>query len=158
MKSCQPALGPDWRRPNEVAPSIWPGREPKRTAAERPSSFSAFESEKPRCLGDCVAGPQSVILDALIGDATLFIRADEVARSWRIVDRLLAYWHPDARSDPALPRRDLGPQGSYAAHRERRPPLAQPVTPCERTALPIPVCAPGHAAKLPAYKLADTYE
>jgi len=60
MKSCQPALGPDWRRPNEVAPSIWPGREPKRTAAERPSSFSAFESEKPRCLGDCLAGPQSV--------------------------------------------------------------------------------------------------
>jgi hypothetical protein len=27
---------------------------------------------------------ERVILDALIGDATLFIRADEVARSWRI--------------------------------------------------------------------------
>ena len=36
---------------------------------------------------------ERVILDALIGDATLFIRADEVARSWRIVDPLLAYWH-----------------------------------------------------------------
>jgi glucose-6-phosphate 1-dehydrogenase len=35
---------------------------------------------------------ERVILDALIGDATLFIRADEVARSWRIVDPLLAYW------------------------------------------------------------------
>jgi glucose-6-phosphate 1-dehydrogenase len=35
---------------------------------------------------------ERVILDALIGDATLFIRADEVARSWRIVDPLLACW------------------------------------------------------------------
>ena len=35
---------------------------------------------------------ERVILDALIGDATLFIRADEVARSWRIVDPLLTYW------------------------------------------------------------------
>ncbi len=36
---------------------------------------------------------ERVILDALVGDATLFIRADEVARSWRLVDPLLAYWH-----------------------------------------------------------------
>jgi len=28
---------------------------------------------------------ERVILDALIGDATLFIRADEVARSWRYI-------------------------------------------------------------------------
>jgi glucose-6-phosphate 1-dehydrogenase len=35
---------------------------------------------------------ERVILDALIGDATLFIRADEVGRSWRIVDPLLAHW------------------------------------------------------------------
>jgi glucose-6-phosphate 1-dehydrogenase len=35
---------------------------------------------------------ERVILDALVGDATLFIRADEVARAWRIVDPLLTYW------------------------------------------------------------------
>ncbi len=37
---------------------------------------------------------ERVILDALIGDPTLFIRADEVGRSWRIVDPLLQYWAP----------------------------------------------------------------
>jgi glucose-6-phosphate 1-dehydrogenase len=41
---------------------------------------------------------ERVILDALVGDATLFIRADEVARSWRIVDPLLACW--DQAPDP----------------------------------------------------------
>jgi glucose-6-phosphate 1-dehydrogenase len=55
----------------------------------------------PRCPGTGTSSPERetvqsayerVILDALIGDATLFIRADEVARSWRIVDPLLAYW------------------------------------------------------------------
>jgi glucose-6-phosphate 1-dehydrogenase len=35
---------------------------------------------------------ERVISDSLIGDATLFIRADEVARSWRIVDPLLDWW------------------------------------------------------------------
>ena len=36
---------------------------------------------------------ERVTLDALVGDATLFIRTDEVARSCRIVDPVLAYWH-----------------------------------------------------------------
>ena len=35
---------------------------------------------------------ERVILDALIGDPTLFIRADEVERSWKIVDPMLQYW------------------------------------------------------------------
>lgn len=38
---------------------------------------------------------ERVILDALRGDPTLFIRADEVARSWRIVDPILEYWMAD---------------------------------------------------------------
>jgi glucose-6-phosphate 1-dehydrogenase len=36
---------------------------------------------------------ERVILDALVGDPTLFIRRDEVERSWRIVDPMLDYWH-----------------------------------------------------------------
>ncbi len=43
---------------------------------------------------------ERVILDALIGDPTLFIRADEVGRSWRIVDPILAGW---ARDDDPIP-------------------------------------------------------
>jgi glucose-6-phosphate 1-dehydrogenase len=51
-----------------------------------------------------------VILDALIGDATLFIRADEVARSWRIVDPLLAYWHQAPDPIPLYHAATWGPQ------------------------------------------------
>jgi glucose-6-phosphate 1-dehydrogenase len=51
-----------------------------------------------------------VILDALIGDATLFIRADEVARSWRIVDPLLASWNDALEPIPLYHAATWGPQ------------------------------------------------
>jgi glucose-6-phosphate 1-dehydrogenase len=53
---------------------------------------------------------ERVILDSLIGDATLFIRADEVARSWRIVDPLLAYWHDAPDPIPLYHAATWGPQ------------------------------------------------
>ena len=53
---------------------------------------------------------ERVILDALIGDATLFIRADEVARSWRIVDPLLAYWQQTPDPIPLYHAATWGPQ------------------------------------------------
>ncbi len=55
---------------------------------------------------------ERVILDALIGDATLFIRADEVGRSWRIVDPLLHYW--DSSPDP-IPLYQAGTWGPKEA-------------------------------------------
>jgi glucose-6-phosphate 1-dehydrogenase len=53
---------------------------------------------------------ERVILDALIGDATLFIRADEVARSWRIVDPLLACWQEAPDPIPLYHAATWGPQ------------------------------------------------
>jgi glucose-6-phosphate 1-dehydrogenase len=39
---------------------------------------------------------ERLLLDAMIGDPTLFIRTDEVEQAWRIVDPLLEAWsHPD---------------------------------------------------------------
>ena len=35
---------------------------------------------------------ERLLLDALIGDATLFIRSDEVQQAWRIVDPVLQAW------------------------------------------------------------------
>jgi glucose-6-phosphate 1-dehydrogenase len=55
---------------------------------------------------------ERVILDALLGDATLFIRADEVGRSWRIVDPLLGYW---AQSDEPIPLYQAGTWGPREA-------------------------------------------
>jgi glucose-6-phosphate 1-dehydrogenase len=41
-------------------------------------------------------GYERLLLDALLGDSTLFIRSDEVAQAWRIVDPLLeAFKDPD---------------------------------------------------------------
>jgi glucose-6-phosphate 1-dehydrogenase len=53
---------------------------------------------------------ERVILDALIGDATLFIRADEVTRSWRIVDPLLEAWHQASNPIPLYHAATWGPQ------------------------------------------------
>ena len=68
---------------------------------------------------------ETLILDALQGDASLFTRADEVEEAWAIVD-------PDRRvvgrlaaaRVPELRRRDLGPTRIGRADGARRPPLA----------------------------------
>jgi glucose-6-phosphate 1-dehydrogenase len=56
---------------------------------------------------------ERVIFDALLGDPTLFIRADEVGRSWRIVDPLIEYWA--ASSDP-IPLYQAGTWGPHEAN------------------------------------------
>jgi glucose-6-phosphate 1-dehydrogenase len=53
---------------------------------------------------------ERVILDALIGDATLFIRADEVGRSWRIVDPVLEYWQDSPEPIPLYQAGTWGPR------------------------------------------------
>ena len=53
---------------------------------------------------------ERVILDALIGDPTLFIRADEVQRSWQIVDPLLEYWAAEDRPIPQYQAATWGPR------------------------------------------------
>ena len=57
---------------------------------------------------------ERVILDALIGDPTLFIRADEVGRSWRIVDPVLRHWAEDAGPIPLYQAATWGPPEANA--------------------------------------------
>ncbi len=45
--------------------------------------------------GATAGGYERLLHDAMIGDATLFIRSDEVERAWEIVDPLLAAWGED---------------------------------------------------------------
>ena len=52
----------------------------------------------------------------MIGDATLFIRTDEVEQAWRIVDPYLQAWS-DGRRPPLLPGRHLGAPRSRPAGR-----------------------------------------
>ena len=57
---------------------------------------------------------ERLLLDAMIGDPTLFIRTDEVEQSWRIVDPILEAW---ADNDAPLDRYAAGTWGPKEADR-----------------------------------------
>jgi glucose-6-phosphate 1-dehydrogenase len=52
---------------------------------------------------------ETLILDALQGDASLFTRADEVEEAWSIVDPLIEAWAGAA--EPSMPNYDAGTWG-----------------------------------------------
>jgi glucose-6-phosphate 1-dehydrogenase len=64
---------------------------------------------------------ERLILDAMLGDATLFTRADEVEEQWAIVDAMRAPWQRDR---PAFPNYAAGTWGPPSAdellHRDGR--------------------------------------
>ena len=55
---------------------------------------------------------ERLILDAMLGDATLFTRIDEVEEQWALVDAIVAAW---ARDRPAFPNYAAGTWGPGAA-------------------------------------------
>jgi glucose-6-phosphate 1-dehydrogenase len=55
---------------------------------------------------------ERLILDCLLGDATLFTRADEVEEQWAIVDAMVAPWKRDR---PNFPNHAAGTWGPAAA-------------------------------------------
>ncbi len=54
---------------------------------------------------------ETLLLDCMIGDPTLFTRSDEVEMAWAIIDPVLRYWekHPDT-SLPTYPAGSWGPK------------------------------------------------
>jgi glucose-6-phosphate 1-dehydrogenase len=54
---------------------------------------------------------ETLLLDCMIGDPTLFTRSDEVEMAWAIIDPVLQYWdkHPDT-SLPTYPAGGWGPK------------------------------------------------
>jgi glucose-6-phosphate 1-dehydrogenase len=55
---------------------------------------------------------ERLILDAMLGDATLFTRIDEVEEQWSLVDAMVATW---ARDRPAFPNYPAGTWGPPSA-------------------------------------------
>jgi glucose-6-phosphate 1-dehydrogenase len=55
---------------------------------------------------------ERLILDAMLGDATLFTRADEVAEQWSLVDAIVAAWRRDR---PTFPNYEAGTWGPASA-------------------------------------------
>jgi glucose-6-phosphate 1-dehydrogenase len=55
---------------------------------------------------------ERLLLEALVGDTTLFIRSDEVEQCWRIVDPIIEQWADD---DTAIPLYEAGTWGPTEA-------------------------------------------
>ena len=55
---------------------------------------------------------ERLILDVMLGDATLFTRADEVAEEWSLVDAIVAFWR---RDQPTFPNYEAGSWGPLAS-------------------------------------------
>jgi glucose-6-phosphate 1-dehydrogenase len=68
---------------------------------------STFEADPPDAY-------ERLLLDALIGDPTLFIRSDEVEQAWQICDPILSAWHD---GDLPLARYGSGTWGPHEADR-----------------------------------------
>ncbi len=64
---------------------------------------------------------ERLILDTMLGDATLFMRADEIEEQWSLVDAIVAFWRRDR---PSFPNYEAGTWGPSAAdelmHRDGR--------------------------------------
>ena len=71
---------------------------------------------------------ERLILDAMLGDATLFTRADEVDEQWALVDTIVAAWKRDRPNFPNYPARDVGAQVVRRSDPPRRPELATPLS------------------------------
>ena len=68
---------------------------------------------------------ETLLLDVVRGDATNFIRFDEVEWAWRVVDPILKYWAQEREHIPHLSRWKLGARGSEPAVRVGVSDLAQ---------------------------------
>ncbi len=76
-----------------------------RTVSMDFSYGAAFMEETPEAY-------ERLLLDAMVGDPTLFIRSDEVDQAWRIVDPVLESW---ARGQPPLSGYEAGTWGPKEA-------------------------------------------
>jgi glucose-6-phosphate 1-dehydrogenase len=70
-------------------------------------------SYRQRFGGDPPAAYERLLLDAIHGDATLFLRGDEVEAAWAVVEPILRGW-PEAPPPERYPRGSWGPRGADA--------------------------------------------
>jgi glucose-6-phosphate 1-dehydrogenase len=63
---------------------------------------STFREESPEAY-------ERLLLDALVGDPTLFIRSDEVEQCWRIVDPIVQHWADSGQRIPLYEAASWGP-------------------------------------------------
>lgn len=64
--------------------------------------------------GDTAPAYQRLLLDAVEGNATLFIRGDEVEEAWRFVDAIREGWEANAEELAEYPVGSMGPESADA--------------------------------------------
>jgi glucose-6-phosphate 1-dehydrogenase len=85
-----------------------------RSATMEFSYEETFKEESPEAY-------ERLLLDALVGDPTLFIRSDEVGQCWRIVDPIVAHWHDSPARIPLYEANSWGPtEGDQLLARDGR--------------------------------------
>jgi glucose-6-phosphate 1-dehydrogenase len=58
---------------------------------------------------------ETLLLDVMIGEATLFTRSDEVEAAWKLIDPLICYWEEHAEAPLATyPAGSWGPREADA--------------------------------------------
>ena len=86
---------------------------------------------------------ERLIMDVIRGNATLFMRRDEVEAAWKWIDPILDGWAGLARGAEDLYGRHMGAVGRDRADRARRPDLARGTRVDERPdALPASNASP----------------
>jgi glucose-6-phosphate 1-dehydrogenase len=64
---------------------------------------------------------ERLILDAMLGDPTLFTRSDEIEEQWALVDAIVAFWQRDRPNFPNYPAGTWGPAAAdELLHRDGR--------------------------------------
>jgi glucose-6-phosphate 1-dehydrogenase len=58
---------------------------------------------------------ERLILDAMLGDARMFTRSDEIEEQWALVDAIVSAWRRDKPSFPNYPAGTWGPQEAQGA-------------------------------------------
>ncbi len=56
---------------------------------------------------------EGLLLDAMLGEQSLFLRIDEVESAWRVVDPVLKVWAMEREFVTAYPAGSWGPRGTY---------------------------------------------
>ena len=62
--------------------------------------------------GESADAYERLLLDAMLGDGTLFARRDEVEEAWRIVDSIVTGWNKGGRKPEPYAAGTWGPEGS----------------------------------------------
>ncbi len=66
---------------------------------------------------------QRLLLDAILGDASLFARSDEVEQAWRIIDPIITAWKSAAPTLQIYEPGMWGPTSSIEWISSQRPPM-----------------------------------